>query len=73
MTRSSHHARPETLEKNMAQVIADVKALGATQVVCPILPHKAPLHRSQVLKAAANFNRQGADLEAAGLRLAACR
>jgi len=39
-------------------------------VVCPILPHKAPLDRAQVLKAAANFNRYGAALKAAGLRFA---
>jgi sugar phosphate isomerase/epimerase len=70
MTCSSHHVRPETLEKNMDQVIADTKALGAMQVVCPILPHKAPLDRAQVLKAAANFNRYGAALKAAGLRFA---
>ena len=54
----------------MDQVIADAKALGALQVVCPILPHKAPLDRAQVLKAAANFNRYGAALKAAGLRFA---
>jgi len=70
MTCSSHHVRLETLEKNMDQVIADAKALGAVQVVCPILPHKAPLDRAQVLKAAANFNRYGAALKAAGLRVA---
>ena len=70
MTCSSHHVRPETLVKNMDQVIADTKALGAMQVVCPILPHKAPLDRAQVLKAAANFNRYGAALKAAGLRFA---
>ena len=40
MTCSSHHVRPEHLEKKMAQVIADAKALGAVQVVCPILPTK---------------------------------
>ncbi|MFM7399162.1 MAG: sugar phosphate isomerase/epimerase family protein [Verrucomicrobiota bacterium] len=70
MTCSSHHVRPETLEKNMDQVIADAKALGAVQVVCPILPHKKPLDRAQVLKVAANFNRYGAALKAAGLRFA---
>ena len=70
MTCSSHHVRPEHLEKKMAQVIADAKALGAVQVVCPILPHKAPLDRAQVLKVAANFNRYGAILKAAGLRFA---
>lgn len=70
MTCSSHHVRPETLEKNMDQVIADAKALGAVQVVCPILPHKKPLDRAQVLKTAANFNRYGAALKAAGLRFA---
>ena len=70
MTCSSHHVRPETLEKNMDQVIADAKALGAVQVVCPILPHKAPMDRAQVLKAASNFNRYGSALKAAGLRFA---
>jgi len=70
MTCSSHHVRPEDLEKKMEQVIADAKALGAVQVVCPILPHKKPLDRAQVLKAAANFNRYGAALKAAGLRFA---
>jgi sugar phosphate isomerase/epimerase len=70
MTCSSHHVRPEDLEKKMDQVIADAKALGALQVVCPILPHKKPLDRAQVLKAAADFNRYGAALKAAGLRFA---
>jgi sugar phosphate isomerase/epimerase len=70
MTCSSHHVRPEDLEKKMDQVIADAKALGAVQVVCPILPHKKPLDRAQVLKAAADFNRYGGALKAAGLRFA---
>jgi len=70
MTCSSHHVRPEDLEKKMDRVIADAKALGAIQVVCPILPHKKPLDRAQVLKAAANFNRYGAALKAVGLRFA---
>ncbi len=70
MTCTSLHVRPETLEKNMGQVIADAKTLGAVQVVCPILPHKKPMDRAQVLKAAANFNRYGAALKAAGLRFA---
>ena len=70
MTCSSHHVRPEDLEKRMDQVIADAKALGAAQVVCPILPHKAPLDRAQVLMAAAKFNQYGAALKAAGLRFA---
>lgn len=54
----------------MEQVIEDAKALGAMQVVCPILPHKGPLDRDQVLEAAAKFNRYGAALKAAGLRFA---
>jgi hypothetical protein len=58
------------LEKKMDQVIADAKALGAVQVVCPILPHKAPLDRKQVLKVAADFNRYGTALKAVGLRFA---
>lgn len=70
MTCSSHHVRPEDLERKMDQVIADAKALGAAQVVCPILPHKKPLDRAQVLKAAKSFDRYGADLKAAGLRFA---
>jgi sugar phosphate isomerase/epimerase len=70
MTCSSHHVRPEDLEKRMGQVIADAQALGAAQVVCPILPHKKPLDRPQVIKAAADFARYGAALKAAGLRFA---
>ncbi len=70
ITCSSHHVRPEDLEKKMTQVIADAKALGAVQVVCPILPHKGPLDREQVLEAAAKFNRYGGALKAAGLRFA---
>ncbi len=54
----------------MDQVISDAKALGAAKAVLPILPHKAPLDRAQVLKAAANFNQHGAALKAAGLRFA---
>ena len=70
MTCSSHHVRPEHLEKNMAEVIAEAKALGAVQVVCPILPHKGALDRAQVLKAAAVFDHFGAKLKDAGLRFA---
>ena len=70
MTCSSLHVRPEDLKKNLNKVIADAKSLGAVQVVCPIVPHKAPLTRDQVLNAAADFNRYGAALKAAGLRFA---
>jgi sugar phosphate isomerase/epimerase len=70
MTCSSHHVRPEQLEKNMTAVIADAKKLGAVRVVCPILPHKGALDRAQVLNAAASFNRFGATLKAAGLTFA---
>lgn len=70
MTCSSHHVRPEHLEKAMEKVIADAKALGAHQVVCPILPHKGELDREQVLKGAAAFNRYGSALKAAGLKFA---
>ncbi|NBV87369.1 MAG: sugar phosphate isomerase/epimerase, partial [Verrucomicrobia bacterium] len=70
MTCSSHHVRPESLEKGMEKVIADAKALGAMQVVCPILPHKGELDREQVLKGAAAFNRYGSALKAAGLKFA---
>jgi sugar phosphate isomerase/epimerase len=70
MTCSSHHVRPEHLEKGMEKVIADAKALGAAQVVCPILPHKGELDREQVLKGAAAFNRYGSALKAAGLKFA---
>jgi sugar phosphate isomerase/epimerase len=70
MTCSSHHVRPEDLEKRMGQVIADAQTLGAVQVVCPILPHKKPLDRPQVIKAAADFTRYGTALKAAGLRFA---
>lgn len=70
MTCSSHHVRPEHLEKGIEKVISDAKALGAAQVVCPILPHKAELDREQVLKGAAAFNRYGSSLKAAGLKFA---
>ncbi len=70
MTCSSHHVRPGDLEMSMEKVIADAKALGAIQVVCPILPHKPPLSRAQVLNAAANFNRFGETLKNAGLKFA---
>ncbi len=70
MTCSSHHVRPEDLEKGMEKVIVDAKALGAAQVVCPILPHKGELDREQVLKGAAIFNRYGYALKTAGLKFA---
>ena len=70
MTCSSLHVRPGDLEKNVNKVIADAKSLGAVQVVCPIVPHKPPLTREQVLSVAADFNRYGATLKAAGLRFA---
>ena len=70
MTCSSLHVRPEDFKKNVNKVIADAKSLGAVQVVCPIVPHKPPLTREQVLSVAADFNRYGATLKAAGLRFA---
>jgi sugar phosphate isomerase/epimerase len=66
----SAHMGSDLLQKNMAGVIADAKALGVTYIVIPALGHKKPMDEAGALKAAANFNRWGQQLQAAGLKLA---
>ncbi|MCF6314369.1 MAG: sugar phosphate isomerase/epimerase [Verrucomicrobiales bacterium] len=67
---TSHHVFPRDLDKNMDAVIAYAKAVGATWVMSPLLPHKPPLTREQIPAIAERFNRWGKKLNQAGLRFA---
>ena len=49
---------------------AEAKALGATWVVCPWIPHDKEFTRDDALKSAEVFNKVAAAAEAAGLRFA---
>jgi len=64
------HANFEALQKNPAQIIADAKALGASYVVMPWLPHdqKTGLTAEEAHRAAAQFNVWGKACQAAGLK-----
>lgn len=64
------HAGYEALQKDAAQVIADAKALGASYVVMPWLPHneKTGLTADDARRAAAQFNTWGKACQAAGLK-----
>ncbi len=67
---TSHHVRPADLDKRMDEVIAYAKAVGATWVMSPLLPHRAPLTREQIPAIAKRFNAWGKELKKAGLRFA---
>ena len=49
---------------------AEARALGASWVVCPWIPHDKEFTRDNALKSAETFNKVGAAAEAAGLRFA---
>ena len=64
------HAGYEALAANVEAVIATAKAFGAHYVVCPWIPHpKEGLSVAQAHQVAADFNKWGAALRAAGLQL----
>ena len=58
----------EALAKDVGQVIADAKALGATYVGVSWIPHQRPFGRSHIDKASTDFAAWGKALRAAGLR-----
>jgi sugar phosphate isomerase/epimerase len=64
----SAHMGFERLRDDMPGAIAEVKALGATWVVTPWIPHKDVFAREDALRAAEAFNRFGKALDEAGLR-----
>jgi sugar phosphate isomerase/epimerase len=64
---SSHFAY-ESLQADLAKVIADARALGSTSVVVPRIPHQGVFDVPAAKKAAADFNAWGKALNAAGLR-----
>lgn len=66
----SAHMGYERLRDDAAGAFAEAKAMGATWVVCPWIPHDQGFTRQVTLAAADLFNRVGVAAEAAGLRFA---
>lgn len=66
----SAHIGFERLRDDMEGAFADVKAVGATWVVCPWIPHADAFTRDDAVKAAEAFNRFGKAAADAGLRFA---
>jgi sugar phosphate isomerase/epimerase len=69
LTAVSSHFSYESLQADLAKVIADARALGSTNVVVPGIPHKGPFDAVAARKAAGDFNAWGKVLHAAGIRL----
>jgi sugar phosphate isomerase/epimerase len=66
----SAHLPFERLRDAAPAALAEAKALGATWVVCPWIPHKGEFTRETTLASAEAFNRFGAAARDAGLRFA---
>jgi sugar phosphate isomerase/epimerase len=66
----SAHMGFERLRDDMPGAFSEVKAIGATTVVCPWIPHGNAFTRDDALESAKAFNRFGAAAEEAGLRFA---
>jgi sugar phosphate isomerase/epimerase len=66
----SAHLPFERLRDAPAAALAEAKALGATWVVCPWIPHKGDFTRETALKSADAFNQFGKAAKEAGLRFA---
>jgi sugar phosphate isomerase/epimerase len=64
----STHMGFERLRDDLAGAIAETKAVGATWVVCPWIPHDKAFTRDDALKAAEAFNRFGKAARDEGLR-----
>jgi sugar phosphate isomerase/epimerase len=64
------HVQYGAMEADLAKVVAEIKALGATYAFCPWIPHDGPAGFDAALaaKAAANFNTWGAAFRAEGIR-----
>src|SRR2546423_2721910 len=64
----SAHIGFERLRDDLTGAFAEVKAVGATWVVCPWIPHEKAFTRDAALKAADAFNTFGKAAAAEGLR-----
>ena len=64
----SAHMSLERLSDDPAGAFAEVKAVGATWVVCPWIPHDKGFTRDLTLKTAEAFNKISTAAEAEGLR-----
>src|SRR5688500_8038074 len=66
----SAHMSFERLRDGAPGACAEAKALGASWVVCPWIPHEKEFTRDVALKSAEVFNKSATAAEAAGLRFA---
>jgi sugar phosphate isomerase/epimerase len=66
----SAHMDFERLRDDAPSAFAEAKALGASWVVCPWIPHGKEFTREDALKAAETFNKVASAAEGAGLRFA---
>ena len=66
----STHMGFERLRDDAAGAFAEAKAVGATWVVCPWIPHDKGFTRDDALKTGEAFNKFSSAAEAAGLRFA---
>jgi sugar phosphate isomerase/epimerase len=66
----SAHMGFERLRDDAAGAFAEARALGASWVVCPWIPHDKEFTRDDALKSAEAFNKFAAAAEATGLRFA---
>ena len=64
----SAHMSLERLRDDLSGALAEAKGLGATDVVCPWIPHDKAFTRDDALRAAESFNRFGKAAREAGLR-----
>jgi sugar phosphate isomerase/epimerase len=64
----SAHMDLDRLRNDLSGAFAEAKALGATWVVCPWIPHDKKFTRDDALKAGEAFNRVGKAAREAGLR-----
>jgi sugar phosphate isomerase/epimerase len=66
---NSAHMGYERLRDDLSGALAEAKALGATFVVCPFIPHgKEGFTRDDAMKSAEAFNNWGKSAREAGLR-----
>ena len=66
----SAHMQFERLRDDAPGAFVEAKALGASWVVCPWIPHEKEFTRDNALTSAEVFNKVAAAAEAAGLRFA---
>jgi sugar phosphate isomerase/epimerase len=66
----SAHMGFERLRDDLSGAFAEVKAVGASWVVCPWIPHDKAFTQDVALQAAEAFNKFGTAAEGAGLRFA---